>query len=57
MGICALGLIAIEQLINIQGNAATLPDLKTLTRKDLIIDLERKSNLWKWVKTVYKLAK
>ena len=57
MGICALGLIAIEQLINIQGNAATLPDLKTLTRKDLIIDMERKSNLWKWVKTVYKLAK
>ena len=56
MGICALGLIAIEQLINIQGNNETLPDLKTLTRKDLIIDMEKKSNLWKWVKTVYKLT-
>jgi hypothetical protein len=56
MGICALGLIAIEQLISIQGNKETLPDLKKLSRKDLIIDMEKKSNLWKWVKTVYKLA-
>ncbi len=56
MGICALGIIAIEQLIKIQGKAAALPDLKTLSRKDLIIDMEKKSNLWKWVKTVYFLS-
>ena len=57
MGICALGIIAIEQLIKIQGNEKELPNLKTLTRKDLIIDMEKKNNLWKWVKTVYGLAK
>lgn len=57
MGICALGIIAIEQLIKIQGNKTELPNLKDLERKDLIVDMEKKSNLWKWVKTVYLLAK
>jgi hypothetical protein len=57
MGICALGLIAIEQLITLQGTAKELPNLKLLTRQDLVIDMEKKSNLWKWVKIVYKLAK
>lgn len=57
MGICALGVIAIEQLIKIQGNEKELPPLKSLTRKDLIIDMEKKSNLWNWVKTVYLLSR
>ena len=57
MGICALGIIAIEQLIKIQGEAKELPLLKSLTRKDLIIDMEKKSNLWRWVKTVYLLSR
>ena len=57
MGICALGLIAIEQLIALQGTAKELPNLKLLTRQDLVIDMEKKSNLWKWVKIVYQLAR
>jgi uncharacterized membrane protein len=57
MGICALGIIAIEQLEKLQGSNKELPNLKTLPRKDLIVDMELKRNLWKWVKTVYKLAK
>lgn len=57
MGICALGYIAIDQLISLQGNKKKLPDLTSFARKDLIIDMEKKSNLWKWIKTVYRLAK
>ena len=57
MGICALGLIAIEQLIKIQGDNEKLPPLHTLSRKELIIDMEKKNNLWQWIKTVYKLAR
>jgi hypothetical protein len=57
MGICAFGLIAIENLKRIQGNATTLPDLKTLPRKELIIDMEKKSLLWRWIQLVYKYAK
>lgn len=57
MGICALGIIAIEQLEKIQGNSEQLPDLKLLPRKDLIVDMEKISNLLKWVKITYKLSK
>ncbi len=57
MGICALGLIAIEQLIKIQGDNEKLPPLHTLTRKELIIDMEKKTNLWQWIKTVYLLSR
>jgi hypothetical protein len=57
MGICALGIIAIEQLEKIQGQKDTLPNLKLLPRKALIVDMEKVSSLWKWVKIVYKLSK
>ena len=57
MGVCALGIIAIEQLEKIQGNQQQMPDFKTLNRKDLIVDMELKSNLWKWLKVVYSLSK
>lgn len=56
-GIYAFGLIAIDQLKNIQGTAAQLPDLKKLSRKDLIIDMEKISNLVKWFRFVYRYAK
>lgn len=57
MGICALGIIAIDQLIKIQGNNSELPNLKLLQRKDLIVDMEKTKNLWKWIRVVYSLAK
>lgn len=57
MGICALGVIAIEQFIKLQGTNSTMPNLKQASRKQLIIDMEKTANLWKWVKTVYRLSK
>ncbi len=57
MGICALGLVAINQLEKIENRHQTLPNLKTLSRKDLIIDMENFYNIWLWLKTVYHLSK
>ncbi|MBS4043484.1 MAG: hypothetical protein KGZ59_06685 [Chitinophagaceae bacterium] len=57
MGICALGVVAIHQLKNIETKYNGLPKLNTLTRKDLIIDMEKFSNIWLWLKTVYFLSK
>ena len=57
MGICALGIIAIEQLEKIQSTNKELPNLKTLPRKDLIVDMEKKKNLWRWLQVTYNLSK
>lgn len=57
MGICALGIIAVEQLEKLQAQHNHNLSLKTLPRKDLIVDMEKMTNLWKWVKVVYKLSK
>lgn len=56
MGICALGIIAVEQLEKIQGTNKALPNLKSLPRKALIVDMEKVSNLWKWVTITYRLS-
>lgn len=56
-GIFAFGFIAIHRLKEIQGNAATLPDLKSLKRKQLIIDMEKISNLSLWFKYAYRHGK
>jgi len=56
-GIYAFGLIAVAQLKKIQGNASRLPDLKTLPRKQLIVDMEKPGNLIRWFKFVYRYAK
>lgn len=56
-GIYAFGLIAIDNLKKIQGNKEQLPDMRTLSRKALIIDMEKVSNLAKWFKFTYRYAK
>lgn len=56
-GIYSFGLIAIDQLKKIQGNNDFLPKLKALPRKELIIDMEKISNLAKWFKFTYKHAR
>jgi hypothetical protein len=53
----SLGLTAIENLKKIQGNNDQLPNLKTLPRKHLIMDMESPVNLFKWFKQVYKHGK
>lgn len=53
-GIHSFGLIAIEQLKGIQGDALQLPDFKTLPRKALIVDMEKPRNLIKWLNYTYQ---
>lgn len=56
-GIYAFGLIAIDNLKKIQGDNKQLPDLKTLPREMLVIDMEKISNLAKWFKFTYRYAR
>jgi hypothetical protein len=57
MGVCAFGLIAIEQLMQLQQSKLQLPDFKTLPRKALIVDMEKPANLWRWIRLVYLHSK
>lgn len=57
MGICSLGMMAIRQLQQIQGMNATLPDLRSLPRKALIVDMEKPKNLWYCIRLVYQHAR
>jgi hypothetical protein len=57
MGICAFGWIALAQLRTIQGDRFSLPKLASFPRKDLVIDMEKPENLWRWIKWVYHLGK
>lgn len=52
MNICAFGFVAIEQLKNIQMDNAILPNLATLPRKSLIVDME----LWKNIRFCIKVC-
>lgn len=55
-GIYAFGLIALDQLKRIQGTGDHLPDLKTLPREALIIDMEKTVNLMNWFRCTYRYA-
>ncbi|WP_298709286.1 hypothetical protein [Chitinophaga sp.] len=46
MAICAFSDMAICQLRNIQQQSPQLPDLNTLPRKALIVDMEKPANIW-----------
>ncbi|MGF7233085.1 MAG: hypothetical protein ACQR30_17145 [Arachidicoccus sp.] len=54
-GICSIGLVAIRRLQKIQMASPALPDLKTLSRNKLIIDMEKITNRWSCVKCYAKL--
>lgn len=56
-GIYSFGLIALDQLRRIQGDAPEMPPLKSLTRKDLVIDMEKIRNLVKWLRYTYAEAR
>jgi hypothetical protein len=56
-GIYAFGLIALDQLKSIQEKTGQLPQLSTLDRKALIIDMEKPGNLVRWFKFTYRYAK
>ncbi|WP_423737547.1 class 1 isoprenoid biosynthesis enzyme [Chitinophaga caseinilytica] len=46
MAICSFSDMAVARLRRIQGAAPQLPDLKTLPRKALIVDMEKPANIW-----------
>jgi len=46
MAICSFGDMAIRQLCAIQGQLPELPDLRSLPRKALIVDMEKPGNIW-----------
>lgn len=56
-GIYAFGLIALDQLKALQGDQLQLPDLKQLPRQALIVDMEKKKNLTKWIRFTYRYGK
>jgi hypothetical protein len=56
-GIYAFGLIALAQLKRIQGQASSLPEMATIPRKALIIDMEKPANLIRWFKYTYRYAR
>jgi hypothetical protein len=56
-GIYAFGLIALDQLRQLQGDAPALPPLGTLPRSALIIDMEKGRNLGKWLRYTYHHAR
>ncbi len=56
-GIYAFGLIAIGRLERIQQKLGRLPNLETLSRKELIVDMEKPGNLLKWFRFTYRHAR
>lgn len=55
--VSAFGLIAIDNLKRLQGNANQLPDFKLLPRKELIIDMQKGSSILKMIGFAYRTAK
>lgn len=53
--ICALGWLAIEQLEKLEVQYKGLPPLKKLSRKELLIDMEKPSTFMRWIKIMYRL--
>jgi hypothetical protein len=56
MGIAALGIIAINQLIRLQNKNNNTLNLPSNTRQELIVDMEKPINLLRWIKVVYQLS-
>ncbi len=56
-GVYAFGLIAIDQLKRIQDHSGGLPDLHSLPRNKLVIDMEKAGNLLLWFRFTYRYAR
>jgi hypothetical protein len=48
-------LVAIDQLINTQKKYGGKVDWWKLERKDMIVDMEKKRNILKWLRYAYQL--
>jgi hypothetical protein len=56
-GIYAFGLIALDQLLELQGSSPELPALGTLPRSALIIDMEKQKNRKRWLRYTYRYSR
>jgi len=54
--IAAFGYVALDNLKRLQADNASLPAFETLSRKELIIDMEKNSNRFKLLKFTYQNA-
>lgn len=54
LGICSFGSLAIYKLLKIQGDNPTLPPLRSLPRKALIVDMEKRESIWYCIRFTYK---
>ncbi|MFY7899856.1 MAG: hypothetical protein ACOVNY_06705 [Chitinophagaceae bacterium] len=52
-----LGMVALHQLKQTQGKNNQLPNLQTVERKALIVDMQKVRNLLRWLTFIYKEAK
>lgn len=55
-GIYSFALIALGQLRSLQGNRKALPELSSLPRKALIVNMENPLNLLRWIRYTFRNA-
>jgi hypothetical protein len=56
-GLYALTAVYINRLKQLQGNAGRLPDFRSLERKQLVVDMEKPGNIFRWLKYVYRYGR
>lgn len=56
LAIAAFGITAMQQLQALQGRAATLPAWTNIPRKALIVDMEKPSTIFRYIKNMYRLT-
>lgn len=54
MAICSFSDLALQQLRNIQLEHGSMPDLRSLPRKALIVDMEKMKNIWHCMRFTYR---
>lgn len=57
IGLSVLAVIAVDQLKRLQGKSPRLPDFNTLKREQLIIDMEKPANMFRWLKYIYRYGR
>lgn len=49
----AFGYLGLEQFKDIQGNNPQMPPMESLTRQQLVVDMAKSKNWWRWLKHYY----
>jgi hypothetical protein len=56
-GLYALTAVYINRLKKLQGNGDSLPDFRSLERKQLVVDMEKTGNIFRWLRYVYRYGR